>query len=44
MRKVDWILRPLVAGFVALPTLSLTVPAGNDIYHISNNLDCCIVF
>lgn len=27
-KKIDWILRPLVAGFVALPTLSLTVPTG----------------
>lgn len=27
-KKVEWILRPLVAGFVALPTLSLTVPLG----------------
>uniref|UniRef100_A0A0C9PXS3 TRAPPC11_0 protein n=1 Tax=Fopius arisanus TaxID=64838 RepID=A0A0C9PXS3_9HYME len=25
-RKVEWILRPLVAGFVALPTLNLSVP------------------
>lgn len=31
VRKVDWVLRPLVAGFVALPTLSLTVSTGNDI-------------
>lgn len=30
VRRIDWILRPLVAGFVALPTLSLTVPAGNN--------------
>lgn len=29
-RKVEWILRPLVAGFVRLPSLSLTVPAGNN--------------
>jgi len=28
VRKVDWVLRPLVAGFVALPTLSLSVSAG----------------
>lgn len=28
-RKVEWILRPLVAGFVQLPTLSLTIPDGN---------------
>ncbi|XP_070524190.1 trafficking protein particle complex subunit 11 isoform X2 [Cardiocondyla obscurior] len=30
VRKVDWVLRPLVAGFVALPTLSLTVPADEE--------------
>lgn len=29
-RKIEWILRPLVAGFVALPTLSLTVPADEE--------------
>jgi len=28
VRRVDWVLRPLVAGFVALPTLSLSVSAG----------------
>ncbi|XP_018405542.1 PREDICTED: trafficking protein particle complex subunit 11 isoform X1 [Cyphomyrmex costatus] len=30
IRRVDWVLRPLVAGFVALPTLSLTVPADEE--------------
>ncbi|CAK9810108.1 Trafficking protein particle complex subunit 11 [Anthophora plagiata] len=30
-KKVEWILRPLVAGFVQLPTLSLAVP--NDEEH-----------
>ncbi|XP_014236114.1 trafficking protein particle complex subunit 11 [Trichogramma pretiosum] len=29
-KKVEWILRPLVAGFVALPSLSLTVPADEE--------------
>ncbi|XP_068969892.1 trafficking protein particle complex subunit 11 isoform X1 [Bombus flavifrons] len=29
-RKVEWILRPLVAGFVQLPSLSLTVPADEE--------------
>ncbi|KAK0178490.1 hypothetical protein PV327_007378 [Microctonus hyperodae] len=29
-KKVEWILRPLVAGFVALPTLSLSVPPDED--------------
>lgn len=32
VRKVDWVLRPLVAGFVALPILSLTIAAGNVIF------------
>lgn len=32
-RKVEWILRPLVAGFVQLPTLSLTIP--DDEYKLS---------
>ncbi|XP_020292596.1 trafficking protein particle complex subunit 11 [Pseudomyrmex gracilis] len=30
VRKIDWVLRPLVAGFVALPTLSLTAPADEE--------------
>lgn len=30
VRRVDWVLRPLVAGFVALPTLSLSVPADEE--------------
>nr|XP_034182161.1 trafficking protein particle complex subunit 11 isoform X1 [Osmia lignaria]XP_034182162.1 trafficking protein particle complex subunit 11 isoform X1 [Osmia lignaria]XP_034182163.1 trafficking protein particle complex subunit 11 isoform X1 [Osmia lignaria]XP_034182165.1 trafficking protein particle complex subunit 11 isoform X1 [Osmia lignaria]XP_034182166.1 trafficking protein particle complex subunit 11 isoform X1 [Osmia lignaria] len=29
-RKVEWILRPLVAGFVQLPTLSLAIPADEE--------------
>ncbi|XP_044015517.1 trafficking protein particle complex subunit 11 isoform X2 [Aphidius gifuensis] len=29
-KKIDWILRPLVAGFVALPTLSLAVPIDEE--------------
>ncbi|XP_076754890.1 trafficking protein particle complex subunit 11 gry isoform X1 [Xylocopa sonorina] len=29
-RKVEWILRPLVAGFVQLPTLSLAVPTDEE--------------
>ncbi|XP_078045285.1 trafficking protein particle complex subunit 11 gry isoform X2 [Augochlora pura] len=29
-RKVEWILRPLVAGFVQLPTLSLAVPSDEE--------------
>ncbi|XP_001606110.2 trafficking protein particle complex subunit 11 [Nasonia vitripennis] len=29
-KKVEWILRPLVAGFVALPSLSLTVPEDEE--------------
>ncbi|KAJ8683030.1 hypothetical protein QAD02_018822 [Eretmocerus hayati] len=29
-KKVEWILRPLVAGFVALPSLSLTVPPDEE--------------
>ncbi|XP_017788618.1 PREDICTED: trafficking protein particle complex subunit 11 [Habropoda laboriosa] len=29
-RKVEWILRPIVAGFVQLPTLSLTVPIDEE--------------
>ncbi|XP_015120848.1 trafficking protein particle complex subunit 11 [Diachasma alloeum] len=29
-RKVEWILRPLVAGFVALPTLNLSVPQDEE--------------
>ncbi|XP_076626915.1 trafficking protein particle complex subunit 11 gry isoform X2 [Colletes latitarsis] len=29
-KKVEWILRPLVAGFVQLPSLSLTVPADEE--------------
>ncbi|XP_066598539.1 trafficking protein particle complex subunit 11-like [Prorops nasuta] len=29
-KKIEWILRPLVAGFVALPKLSLTVPADQE--------------
>ncbi|XP_076160826.1 trafficking protein particle complex subunit 11 gry isoform X2 [Ptiloglossa arizonensis] len=33
-RKVEWILRPLVAGFVRLPSLSLTVPADEE-YKVS---------
>ncbi|KAH0955604.1 hypothetical protein HN011_000445 [Eciton burchellii] len=30
VRRVDWVLRPLVAGFVALPTLSLSVSADEE--------------
>ncbi|XP_076654121.1 trafficking protein particle complex subunit 11 gry isoform X2 [Halictus rubicundus] len=33
-RKVEWILRPLVAGFVQLPTLSLAVPSDEE-YKVS---------
>lgn len=33
-RKVEWILRPLVAGFVQLPALSLTVPTDEE-YKLS---------
>ncbi|XP_076289261.1 trafficking protein particle complex subunit 11 gry isoform X2 [Lasioglossum baleicum] len=33
-RKVEWILRPLVAGFVQLPTLSLVVPSDEE-YKVS---------
>ncbi|XP_057320612.1 trafficking protein particle complex subunit 11 [Microplitis mediator] len=29
-KKIEWILRPLVAGFVALPTLSLSVPIDDE--------------
>lgn len=29
-RKIEWVLRPLVAGLVALPTLSLTVPPEDE--------------
>lgn len=29
-RKIEWILRPLVVGLVALPSLSLTVPADEE--------------
>ncbi|XP_033218517.1 trafficking protein particle complex subunit 11 [Belonocnema kinseyi] len=35
-RKVEWILRPLVAGFVALPSLTLTVPAEEE-HKLSKN-------
>ncbi|XP_034951307.1 trafficking protein particle complex subunit 11 [Chelonus insularis] len=28
--KIEWILRPLIAGFVALPTLSLSVPLEDE--------------
>ena len=35
-RKVEWILRPLVAGFVQLPTLSLAVPADEE-YKLSKS-------
>ncbi|XP_048507686.1 trafficking protein particle complex subunit 11 isoform X2 [Athalia rosae] len=29
-RKIEWVLRPLVAGLVALPTLTLAVPSEDD--------------
>ncbi|XP_046424871.1 trafficking protein particle complex subunit 11 isoform X1 [Neodiprion fabricii] len=32
-RKIEWVLRPLVAGSVALPMLTLAMPSGAYIYY-----------
>ncbi|CAD6215592.1 GSCOCG00000404001-RA-CDS [Cotesia congregata] len=36
-KKIEWILRPLVAGFVALPTLSLSVPMDDEHKLLNKN-------